>query len=207
MAAAQKQQVRLVFKLIAFGGFIMLSYLGIRSYRNAVEMTKINACIEQIGDISRNVQEKYMNARNYDGLDYKRAVSLNIFPKNMFKEGFKEAVNSYNGGVDLFYSGLGEDSPAGAFEVSFQGISDMACAHLIRMNWDGGAQENLIAVAGYASAMPSGVLDEIYPGTEQNTIKKRNIFKGNVARFADDYTVEDICRCSGYTCTVVWKFR
>ena len=207
MAAAQKQQVRLIFKLIAFGGFIILSYLGIRSYRNAVEMTKINVCIEQIGEISRNIQEKYINARNYDGLDYKRAIALNIFPKSMFKEGFKEAVNSYNGGVDLFYSSLGEDGPANAFEVSFQGISNMACMHLIRMNWDGGAQENLIAVAGYASAMPSGVLDEIYPGTEQNTIKKRNIFKGNVARFVDDYTLKDICRCNDYTCTVVWKFR
>ncbi len=207
MAAAQKQQVRLVFKLLAFGGFIMLSYLGIRSYRNAVEMTKINICIDQISEISRNVQEKYMNSRGYDGLDYKRAIALNVFPKNMFKDEFKEAVNAYNGGVDLFYSSLGKEQPVGAFEVSFQGVSDMACIHLIRMNWDGGMQTNLIAVAGYASAMPSGVLDEIYPGTDQNTIKKNNIFKGNVARFADDYTLEDICRCSDDTCTVVWKFR
>ncbi len=205
--AGQKQQVRMIFKLIAFGGFIMLSYLGIRSYRNAVEMTKINICIEQVGEISRNIQEKYMNQHNYDGLDYKRAVALNIFPKAMFKEGFKEAVNSYNGGVDMFYSALGTDNLNGAFEISFQGISDMACMHLIRMNWDGGQQENLIAVAGYASATPSGVLDEIYPSTDQSMIKKSNIFKGNVARFASDSQLENVCRCGKDTCTVVWKFR
>lgn len=206
--SAQKQQVRMIFKLIAFGGFIMLSFLGIRSYRTAVELTKINMCIEQVGEISRNIQERFMSQRNYEGLDYKRAVSLNIFPKAMFKEGFKEAVNSYNGGVDMFYSSLGENNLNGAFEISFQGISDMACMHLIRMNWDGGQQENLIAVAGYRSATPSGVLDEIYPGTNQNQIKKHNIFKGNVARFASDSQLKDACQCSnGDTCTVVWKFR
>lgn len=203
--AAKKQQVRMVFKLIAFGAFILLSYLGLRSYKRTVEMTKINGCIEEIAEISRNIQEKYVNQCNYENLDYKRAVILNVFPKAMFKEGFKEAVNSFNGGVDMFYSPLSESDVAGAFEISFQGLSEYACQYLIRMKLDG---ENLIAVAGYPVATPSGVLDMVYSNTEQSDIKKHNIFRGNVAQFISDDQVKDVCQCySGDTCTVVWKFR
>ncbi|MCM1323818.1 MAG: hypothetical protein NC218_06620 [Acetobacter sp.] len=202
--AAKKQQVRLIFKLGAFGAFIMLGYLGIRNYKDSVEKLRVNGCIDEIGEITLNIRDRFSN-NVYTGLDYKSASDLQIFPKKMFKEGYREALNSYMGGVDLFPSALGPKSPENAFEVSFQGLSQRGCMDLIRMNWENSSF--LIAVAGYRVATPSGVLDEIYPETKQEDIKNYNIFKGNGARFASDDKLKDACQCDDDTCTVVWKFR
>lgn len=200
---AKKQQVRMVFKLAAFGAFIMLGWLGIRNYRASVEKLKINACIEEMGEIIMNMQDKF-SAGRYIGLDYKMAANLAIFPKRMFKEGYREAVNSYLGGVDIFASSLSQNAPDQAWEISFQGLSQTGCVALVRSNF---SNSNLIAVAGYGKPMPSGVLDEIYLGTKQDNIKQRNIFKGNVAPFVDEYRLKEVCNCDDYYCTVVWKFR
>ena len=75
---------------------------------------------------------------------------------------------------------------------------------LVRLNLSG---NSVIAVAGYGRPMPSGVLDEIYLETKQEDIKKRNIFKGNIAPFIDDYRLREVCNCEDEYCTVVWKFR
>ncbi len=193
----------MVFKLAAFGAFIMLGWLGIRNYRASVEKMHVNKCIEDINEIVLNVQDKF-NSGKYDGLDYKMAANLQIFPKRMFREGSREALNSYMGGVDIFASPLGEGMYDRAWEVSFQGLSQTGCIELIRMNWSG---PMLVAVAGYGQPMPSGVLDTIYPETKQDDIKQRNIFKGNLAPFIDDYRLEEACCCDGNYCSVVWKFR
>lgn len=201
---AKKQQVRLVFKLAAFGAFIMLGWLGIRNYRASVEKMRTDKCIEEIGEIVMNMQDKFSSGR-FNDLDYKLAAKLQIFPKSMFREGSKEALNSYMGGVDIFYSALSEGMYYSAWEISFQGLSQFACINLIKMNW---TNAQLVAVAGYGRATPSGVLDEIYPETIQDDIKQRNIFKGNLAPFIDEYRLEETCSCGGENvCTVVWKFR
>ena len=115
MADFKKQKVGLIYKIAAFVAFLFLGYLGIRSYKESVEKLKINGCINELGEIIRNIQDMMgRNANGYQGLDYKLAVSLNFFPKQMFREGFNEAVNSYLGGVDLFYSSLGEGNTHGA---------------------------------------------------------------------------------------------
>lgn len=207
MATKKKQKIGTIFQVGAWLAFIMLGYLGIRGYKNSVEKVKINRCIEEIGELSQNIQDAYRSQRNYGELDYKTAVRLNLFPKTMFRKGFKEATNGYLGGVDLFYSSMSEELPNHAFEVSFQGISRMGCEALIRMNWDGGAGTNLIAVAGYSTPTPSGVLDEIYPSTSQDEIKKRNIFKGSEAQFVGSDKIDAACGCRDDTCSVVWKFR
>lgn len=200
---AKKQQIRMIFKLAAFGAFIMLGWLGIRNYKASVEKVKINACIEELSEIVMNVQDRFSNG-NYAGFDYKRAVSLSIFPKRMFKPGYREAINAYLGGVDVFASSLSHNLPDRAWEISFQGLSQTGCMELLRLNM---SKDSVIAVAGYGKPMPSGVLDEIYIETKQEDIKPRNVFKGDVAPFMDDYRVKEICNCEEDYCSVVWKFR
>lgn len=203
MANFKKQKVGLIYKLAAFVAFLFLGYLGIRSYKNSVEKLKINGCIDELGEITRNIQDMMgKNSNNYEGLDYKLAVSLKFFPKQMFREGFNEAVNSYLGGVDLFSSSLSGDNHTGAYEISFQGLSKMGCQALIKLKFD-----NLIAVGGYPNATPSGVLDEIYASTQPKDIKSRNILKSEETGFINPDILEAICGCSDDTCTVVWKFR
>jgi len=206
MAGSNKQQVRMVFKVAAFGAFIMLAYLGLRSYKQAVEKLKIDGCIDEIIELSMAVRERFPK-NDYESLDYNMANRLNLFPKRMDKEGYREKVNSFFGGVDLYYSSLGKGAETKAFEISFQGLSSWGCKELIKMDWDGGMQTNLIAVAGYASATPSGVLDSIFPETNQDDIRQQNIYKGNVARFVSEDKIDYACSCGDNTCTVVWKFR
>ena len=48
MAEMKKQDVRMIFKIGGFLAFIMLGYLGIRSYKQSVEKLKINPFISSI---------------------------------------------------------------------------------------------------------------------------------------------------------------
>ena len=207
MAEGKKQQVRTIIWVVAFLGFIMLSYLGIRSYRISVEKMKINQCRDDLIEIVMNMQDKYRNQRNYGEFDYVKAVAMKIIPKRMFHTGIKDAIHSYMGGIDFFYSGLDIYNPYSAYEVSFQGISKMACMDLFKMDWGTNSGDTLIAVAAFTSPTASGQLDEIYPGMKQADIKKKNIYMANDARFIADDKLENICNCSGDKCSLVWKFR
>lgn len=200
----KKQKVRAIFQVGAWLAFIMLGYLGLRSYRLSVEKLKTNACKEEVSELASNIQFAFRNQRSYGEFNYTQAVNINVIPKRMFREGFREATNSYMGGIDFFYSSLSKDLPNSAFEISFQGVSSYACIELLKMNWDG---TDLIAVAGYSVPTPSGVLDEIYPSTKQDEIKSRNIFKGDEAPYAPIDRLEQICDCDEDSCSVVWKFH
>jgi len=206
MTETKKQKVRLIYKIGGFLAFLLLGYLGIRSYKLSVEKLKTNNCVNEIAELVGNIQEAYRNERSYDGLDYARAQSLKLIPKTMFRQGFREAVNGYMGGVDMFYSSLHEEGDNKAFEISFQGVSSMGCIALMRMQWDGGQNVSFIAVAGYPSPMPSGVLDQITADTPQDEIKDRRVFRSSAVRFASDLQIENACACEDETCSVVWKF-
>ena len=204
MAADKKQQVRLIFKLGAFGAFIMLGYLGLRSYRASIEKLRINECTDEIIELVMNIQDRLGRTGNYAGLDYNAVSQMNLFPKRMKKEGYREYVNAYFGGVDIFYSPREKGTTNDAFEISFQGVSSTGCKGLLRLNWEG---DSLIATAGYSVATPSGVLDEVYLSTKPEEIKKRNVFKGTAAMYASDDTLDAACACKENTCSVVWKFK
>jgi len=205
---AKKPQIRAIYKVAGFLAFIMLGYLGIRSYRLSVEKMKINMCIDQMGDLLYNIREKFRNERSgYAELNYQTAVSMNIIPKSMFKEGFREAVNPYLGGVDFWYSSLGTEDDYLAFEISFQGLSSFGCQELMKIQWDEGLNKDFIAVAGYANATPSGVLDLIFADMQQKDIKSFNIFKSSENHYIPQTKLDSICACKDLTCTVVWKFK
>ncbi len=206
MSKTQKQNVRMIFKVGAFLAFIMLGYLGIRSYKRSVERLKINGCTEEIITFVKNIQEAYINGRDYGEFDYKTAERLKLFPSSMKKEGFREMVNSYFGGVDVFYSSLSPDNPKGAFEVSFQGISQMGCMALLRLDL---SNLNAIAVAGFATPTPSGVLDDIYVDTKPEEIKDRGRkFLARGIMYLSDEKAENACACkSKDECSVIWKFK
>ncbi len=203
----QKQKVRAIFQIGGWLAFIMLGYLGIRTYKLSVEKLKTNSCIEEIETLSRNIQVYFQSQRDYGEFNYKQAVDFKLIPKNMFREGFREATNAYMGGVDFFYSSLAQFNDKKSFEISFQGLSRYACVELVRMNWDSSDMTNLIAVGGYSVPTPSGVLDDIYPNTPQTEIKSRNIFKANEAPYVAIDRLQSICNCSEDICSVVWKFR
>ncbi len=204
----KKQKIGAIFQLGGWLAFIMLGYLGIRGYKNSVEKLKTNGCISEIIELSRNIQEYFLSQHNYGELDYKQVEKFNLFPKEMMRPGFREATNSYMGGVDIFYSSTSKESRNTAFEISFQGLSSYGCQALIVLNWDSSASGNLIAVAGYPTPVAAGVLDEIYVDTKSEDIKPRNIFKGSDAPYVGSDRIEAACKCSGDDiCSVIWKFR
>ena len=204
--AKSNTSVRSIFKVFGFLSMILLGGLGLRGYKNSVEKMKINACMEQINEIVRSVQSAYKNEQNYASLDYKMAVKLRLFPDSMRHKGFSELVNSYMGGVDIFYSSLEKEDDARAFEVSFQGLSSMGCHALMMMPWHLGEDYTFVAVAGYPQAMPSGVLDGVLRQGKQEDIKNPHIFRSDVIRFASSDKIDNLCMCKGETCTVIWKF-
>ena len=200
-------QIGLIYKVGAFIAFILLSYLGIRSYRLSVEKVKINACIEEISELVTNIQRIYSSTHSYKDFDYQTAYSLGIIPQRMFREVSTDAVNSYIGGVDFFYSSLFQEDDNKAFEVSFQGLSSFGCQELMKIDWNDGQGSDFIAVAGYGNPTPSGVLDGILYNDKQEDITLPNVFKGGNARYASAEKLAHICNCDDYTCSVVWKFK
>ena len=202
-----KQQLKIISFIGVFIACIMLGYLGMRNYKTSVEKLKINKCIEEITHIVMKIKDKYRNARNYADLDYQMAVQLNIFSPQMLKNDYGEALHSYKGGIDIYYSAISKTNENGAFEVSFQGLSSYACQNLIQIEFNKYGGNMLIAVGGYSIAMPSGVLSEIYPEIKQRDIKENNIFISSEIKYISKEKLENICNCQKNTCTVVWKFR
>ena len=206
MAESKKQQdIRIVFKVGAFLAFIMLGYLGLRSYKQSVEKLKINQCTEEIIELVHNIHDVYNNQHDYGEFDYKVADKMKLYPRKMMRQGILEPTNAYLGGVDVYYSSTYPDKNKSAFEVSFQGLSSMGCMALFRLSEL--EELGLIAVGAYASATPSGVLDEVYMDTKQTDIKANNIFVAKGARYISDEKAKQICGCSEDVCTVVWKFK
>ena len=66
----KKQQVRAIFQVGAWLAFIMLGYLGIRSYKLSVEKLKTNKCIEEIETLSRGIQFYFQGQRDYGEFNY-----------------------------------------------------------------------------------------------------------------------------------------
>ena len=60
----KKQQVRAIFQEGAWLTFIMLGYLGIRSYKLSVEKVKTNKCIEEINTLWRGIQIDFQDKRD-----------------------------------------------------------------------------------------------------------------------------------------------
>lgn len=205
--AEKKQNVRLIYKVAGFIAFILLGYLGLRNYKLSVEKLKVNSCIEEVGELVSNIQRIYSAAHNYKDFDYNMAVTLGIIPQKMFREGIHDAVNSYIGGVDFFYSSLFEEDDNKAFEISFQGLSSFGCQQLMKIDWSDGQGGDFIAVAGYANPTPSGVLDTILYNDKQEDISLPNVFKGTNVRYAGADKIANACRCDGNNCSVVWKFK
>lgn len=205
--AGKQQKIGAIYMIAGFLAFILMGYLGLRGYRNSVEQLKTNACIEEIGELVSNIQQAYRNEFDYESLNYKYAVMVNLIPKKMLRPDYNEAVNSYLGGVDMFYSSLNAEGDNKAFEVSFQGLSSFGCKALMRMQWDGGQDIGFIAVGGYSTPTPSGVLDEVLTTTKQENIRNSHMFLSSTVRYIDDMRLNNACACTDDTCSVVWKFR
>ena len=106
MANQKKQDVRVIFQVGAWLAFIMLGWLGIRSYKLSVEKLKTNTCIDEIYELSNNIRDAFRSQNEYGEIDYKIIESMRLFPRSMMREGFREATNAYLGGVDIYYSFL-----------------------------------------------------------------------------------------------------
>jgi len=207
MANQKKQDVRVIFQVGAWLAFIMLGWLGIRSYKLSVEKLKTNTCIDEIYELSNNIRDAFRSQNEYGEIDYKIIENMRLFPRSMMREGFREATNAYLGGVDIYYSFLDESRRKNAFEISFQGLSSYACENLIKMDWGDQSGSVVIAVAGYATPTPSGTLDWVFSNTEQTDIKQRNVFLVRYAKNTAQDKIKSACACEEDVCSVVWKFR
>lgn len=207
MAGEQKKQnIGVLYKLGAFLAFLMLGYLGIRGYKDSVERLKIKGCSDEIRELMMNIKERFSSARDYGTLDFKQVLNMRLFPKSMNKSGYNEPINSYVGGVDIYYSATSPESGNTAFEISFQGLSKDGCIALMRLTLDDGTGRDYIAVGGFGAATPAGALDEVYVDTPKEKMK-RNVFKSTEVLYTDVKLLENACNCKGLNCSVVWKFK
>lgn len=202
----KKQNIGVLYKLGAFLAFLMLGYLGIRGYKDSVDRLKIKGCSDEIRELVMNIKERFASARDYGTLDYKQVAGMRLFPKSMNKPGYSEPINSYIGGVDVYYSATSPESGNTAFEISFQGLSQAGCIALMRLTLDDGTGRDYIAVGGFGVATPAGALDEVYADTPKEKLK-RNVFKSTEVTYADVKLLENACNCKGLNCSVVWKFK
>lgn len=202
-----KSQLKIISFIGVFIACIMLGYLGMRNYKVSVEKLKTNKCIEEITKIVLITKERFRNQNSYGNLDYNEAVKLNLFPSSMLKNNYGEAMHSYKGGVDIYYSSISKEKENSAFEVSFQGLSSYACEKLIQVDFNAYGGDILIAVGGYSTSMPSGTLSEIYLDTKQRDINNKNVFIASEIKYIPQEQLENVCNCQKNTCTVIWKFR
>ena len=205
-AEQKKQNIGVIYKVGAFLAFLMLSYLGIRGYKDSVERLKIKGCSDEIRELMMNIKERFASARDYGTLDYKQVASMRLFPKSMQKPGYNEPVNSYIGGVDIFYSSTSPESGNTAFEVSFQGLSKEGCIAMMRLTLDDGTGRDYIAVGGFGMLKEAGALDDVYADTPKDKMKK-NVFKSTEVQYTDVKLLENACACKDLTCSVIWKFK
>ena len=123
----------------------VLSVGGIAGYSKAMEKFKINKTIQQIAEITTNIQTLYLQQDDFNGLSNTTAVQMGVVPDdlktNADRYGGIEISHAFNGNVDISYV---NDNPK-SFSITFTGLPKEACMTLATTNW-GSSSTGLVGV-------------------------------------------------------------
>ena len=123
----------------------VLSVGGIAGYSKAMEKFKINKTIQQIAEITTNIQTLYLQQDDFNGLSNTTAVQMGVVPDdlktNADRYGGIEISHAFNGNVDISYV---NDNPK-SFSITFTGLPKEACMTIATTNW-GSSSTGLVGV-------------------------------------------------------------
>ena len=136
----------------------VLSVGGIAGYSKAMEKFKINKTIQQIAEITTNIQTLYLQQDDFNGLDNATAVQMGVVPDDLGtsvnRYGRIEISHAFNGNVNIHYD---YDNPK-SFSITFKGLPKEACMTLATTNW-GNSSTGLV---GVLVGETSGFMDDSY---------------------------------------------
>ena len=123
----------------------VLSVGGIAGYSKAMEKFKINKTIQQIAEITTNIQTLYLQQDDFNGLDNATAVQMGVVPDDLGtsvnRYGRIEISHAFNGTVYIEYDPYNPKS----FYIILDGLSKEACMTLATTNW-GSSSTGLVGV-------------------------------------------------------------
>ena len=206
----------------------VLSVGGIAGYSKAMSKYRINKTIDQVTMLVTNLRTLYAQQTNYAGLNNQVAIDMGAVPEEMLLANSQttgtgtDAVttatqdlrNAFQGGV---YVGPGkarsdDNVNNGALVVIFDGLTKEACAAIATSDWGSGTSSGFIGIKasttslqGTTSTAAAADDNAMYIGNYPNN------GSGSAYGFAGKgplsvATAAAACKCTGPTCSVMWKY-
>ena len=115
----------------------VLSVGGISGYSKAMAKFKLTKAQDQISMLLMNIRTAFSGSSNYEGLNNKSAVALNIVPGDMLPGGLGTAVGSASGTKNAFSGDvkLGVAESNQHFTLEFGGLGIETCNSLASSDW------------------------------------------------------------------------
>ena len=137
----------------------VLSVGGIAGYSKAMIKFKINKTIDQISQISQNIQTLYARQKKYGNLNSRILYKANLAPRELFEGSGTEYImtNAFGGDISVYSSGKISSGDEKAFTIQYRDLSEEACIELVTQDWGSDANSGLIAVG-----INTPVLDNAY---------------------------------------------
>lgn len=125
----------------------VLSVGGISGYSKAMAKFKLTKAQDQISMLLMNIRTAFSGSANFEGLNNKSAVQLNIIPGDMLPNGIGKASNiSQTAGVRNAFSGnvvLEATASDQHFALTFEGLGIETCTSLASSDW---GTEGLVSI-------------------------------------------------------------
>lgn len=125
----------------------VLSVGGISGYSKAMAKFKLTKAQDQISMLLMNIRTAFSGSANFEGLNNKAAVQLNIIPGDMLPNGIGKASGiSQTAGVRNAFSGnvvLEATASEQHFALTFEGLGVETCTSLASSDW---GTEGLVSI-------------------------------------------------------------
>lgn len=205
----------------------VLSVGGIAGYSKAMSKYRINKTIDQVTMLVTNLRTLYAQQTNYAGLNNAVAIDMGAVPEEMLlanqagtgtttadTAATQDLRNAFQGGV---YVGPGkarsdDNVNNGALVVIFDGLTKEACAAIATSDWGSGTSSGFIGIKASTTSL-QGKTDPA-AAADDNTMYIDN-YPSNSAGSAYGFagkgplsvaTAAAACKCTGPTCSVMWKY-
>lgn len=146
----------------------VLSVGGIAGYSKAMEKFKINKTIEQIAQITANVQTLYAQQTTFDGLNNESAIAMGVVPSELGTAG-GTLTNLFGNSVEIWGDG---DS----FIINFHGMTKEACITLATTDWGSSSTGLRGILINYLSYFMDSNYSYLIEGCTQGEIVTNNYY-------------------------------
>ncbi len=112
----------------------VLSVGGISGYSKAMAKYKLTKAQDQMSMLLINIRTAFSGSSNFEGLDNKSAVALNIVPGDMLPDGLGSTsgniINAFSGAVTIDTTSSDQH-----FTITFGGLGTETCTSLASSDW------------------------------------------------------------------------